>query len=49
MKIEYKKKFLKQLSKIPAAYRNKIEKFVFEKLKRNLKLEIGNWKLNSEL
>ena len=35
MKIEYKKKFLKQLSKIPSAYRNKIEEFVFEKLNGN--------------
>lgn len=30
MKIEYRKTFLKELSQIPPAQRNSIEKFVFE-------------------
>jgi mRNA interferase RelE/StbE len=32
MKIKYRKRFLKQLSKIPSGHRNQIEKFVFEEL-----------------
>ena len=32
MKIEYKKKFLKELSKLPLPHRTTIEKFVFEYL-----------------
>ena len=32
MKIEYRKRFLKELSKIPSEQRLKIEKFVFEEL-----------------
>jgi mRNA interferase RelE/StbE len=32
MKIEYQKRFLKDLSKIPSKNRLKIEKFVFEEL-----------------
>ena len=34
MKIEYRKRFLKELSKIPSENRLKIEKFVFEELPR---------------
>ena len=34
MKIEYRKRFLKELSKIPSQNRLKIEKFVFEELPR---------------
>ena len=32
MKIEYRKRFLKELAKIPSKNRIKIEKFVFEEL-----------------
>ena len=32
MKVEYKKKFLKELSKIPLPHRTKIEMYVFEYL-----------------
>ena len=32
MKIEYRKKFLKELSKIPKEERSKIESFVFDEL-----------------
>ncbi|MBL7127818.1 MAG: type II toxin-antitoxin system RelE/ParE family toxin [Ignavibacteria bacterium] len=32
MKIEYKKKFLKELAKIPSKFRSPIEEFVFEEL-----------------
>ncbi len=32
MKIEYKKKFLKELSKIPLPHRTSIENFIFEYL-----------------
>lgn len=32
MKIEYRKRFLKELSKIPSEKRKRIEKFVFEEL-----------------
>jgi len=32
LKIEYHKKFLKDLSKIPSPIRGEIEEFVFEKL-----------------
>ena len=32
MKVHYRKKFLKQLSKIPFNFRSKIEEFVFKKL-----------------
>ena len=32
MKVEYRKKFLKELSKLPAEYRKRIEMFVFEEL-----------------
>ena len=32
MRIEYRKKFLKELSKIPLPHRTNIEKFVFEYL-----------------
>ena len=32
MKVEYRKKFLKELSKLPSEYANNIEKFVFEEL-----------------
>ena len=32
MKVHYRKKFLKQLSKIPPNFRSKIEEFVFKKL-----------------
>ena len=32
MKIEYRKRFLKELSRIPSEKRRKIEKFVFEEL-----------------
>lgn len=32
MKVHYRKKFLKQLSKIPSNFRSKIEEFVFKKL-----------------
>jgi len=32
MKVEYRKRFLKELSKIPSDIRMKIEKFVFEDL-----------------
>jgi mRNA interferase RelE/StbE len=32
LKIEFKKKFLKELAKLPSPYRNNIEKFVFEDL-----------------
>jgi len=34
MKIEYRKKFLKELSKVPAERRFKIESFVFKELPR---------------
>ncbi len=30
MKVEFRKKFLKDLSQLPASYRREIEKFVFE-------------------
>ena len=32
MKVEYRKRFLKELAKIPTTYRKGIEDFVFEKL-----------------
>lgn len=32
MQVEYKKRFLKELSKLPKQYREIIEKFVFEEL-----------------
>ena len=32
MKVDYRKKFLKELSKIPSGTRLKIERFVFEEL-----------------
>ena len=32
MKVKYRKKFLKELSQIPAAQRTKIERFVFKSL-----------------
>ena len=32
MKVEYRKKFLKELSKIPSGTRSKIETFIFETL-----------------
>ena len=32
MKVEYRKRFLKELAKIPSEIRLKIEKFVFEDL-----------------
>ena len=32
MKIEYRKKFLKELSRIPADIRSRMERFVFEEL-----------------
>ena len=42
MKIDYRKKFLKELSKIPAATRSRMETFVFEELpKANSIFEIG--------
>ena len=43
MKIEYRKKFLKELSKIPIGERLRIEHFVFKELpKANSIFEIGN-------
>jgi len=42
MKIDYRKKFLKELSKIPAATRSRMETFVFEDLpEANSIFEIG--------
>ena len=42
MKIEYKKKFLKELSKLPTEYADTIEEFVFDKLPTYANLcEIG--------
>ena len=42
MKVEYRKRFLKELSKIPSETRLKIEKFVFEDLpKADSIYEIG--------
>ena len=42
MKIAYRKRFLKELSKIPSEKRSKIEKFVFKELpKINSVFEIG--------
>ena len=42
MKIEYRKRFLKELSKIPSETRSKIERFVFEDLpKANSIYDIG--------
>ena len=42
MKIDYRKKFLKELSKIPPATRLRMEVFVFEELpKANSIFEIG--------
>lgn len=32
MKVEYRKRFLKELSQIPSVYRKEVETFVFEKL-----------------
>ena len=32
MKVEYRKKFLKELSKIPKGERSKIESFIFKEL-----------------
>ena len=32
MKVEFRKRFLKELSTVPAPYREAIEKFVFEEL-----------------
>ena len=43
MKIEYRKKFLKELSKIHAGERLRIESFVFKELpKANSIFELGN-------
>ena len=43
MKIDYRKKFLKELSKIPAGVRFKMENFVFETLpKANTIFEVGS-------
>ena len=43
MKIEYRKKFLKELSKIPQGKRSKIESFVFKELpKANSVFVLGN-------
>ena len=43
MKIEYRKKFLKELSKIPIGERLRIESFVFKELpKANSIFELGN-------
>jgi len=43
VKIEYRKKFLKELSKIPIGERLRIEHFVFKELpKANSIFEIGN-------
>jgi len=42
MKVEYRKRFLKELSKIPPETRQKIEKFVFEELpKANSIYDVG--------
>ena len=42
MKTDYRKKFLKELSKIPSETRSRIEDFVFEKLpKVNSIFELG--------
>lgn len=42
MKIEYRKRFLKELSKIPSAIRLKIENFVFEELPKTKSiLDVG--------
>ena len=42
MKVEYRKKFLKELSKIPKKERSKIETFVFEELpETNSIFELG--------
>ncbi len=42
MKIDYRKKFLKELSKIPPPTRSRMETFVFEELpKANSIFEIG--------
>jgi len=42
MKIDYRKKFLKELSKIPAATRSRMETFVFEELPKATSIfEIG--------
>ena len=42
MKVEYRKRFLKELSKIPSDTRSKVEKFVFEDLpKANSIYDIG--------
>ncbi len=42
MRIEYRKKFLKELSKIPLPYRTNIEKFVFEYLPNLKSLSYSN-------
>ena len=42
MKIEYRKKFLKELSKIPKGERSKIESFIFKELpEANSIFELG--------
>jgi mRNA interferase RelE/StbE len=47
MKIEYRKRFLKELSKIPSKTRMRMEKFVFEELPKansifELRIEKGS-------
>ena len=42
MKVDYRKRFLKELSKIPSGTRSKIERFIFEELpKANSIFELG--------
>ena len=42
MKVEYRKKFLKELSKIPTEKRSKVERFVFKQLpEANSIFEVG--------
>ena len=40
MKVIYRKKFLKELAKLPSAYRIKIENFVFEELPESPKVDV---------
>ena len=40
MKVTYRKKFLKELAKLPSAYRSKIEYYIFEELPQGNKTDI---------
>jgi len=43
MKVDYRKSFLRELSKIPSGARSRMENFVFEELpKANSIFEVGN-------